>query len=125
MVRPKTEFNLPEGWQQTIIDLYSEGASDIEIKRLLHEWRGHFSTDLWNRWLEEVEEFANVIKTGRVISEGWWVKEGRTNLQNKVFNYVGWYMNMKNRFGWKDKTETELSGNSIKINVVPATKEPS
>ena len=50
-------------------------------------------------------------RKGVDFSCGWWMREGRVNLKDGKFNYTGWYMNMKNRFGWKDKTEVD---NSIK-----------
>jgi hypothetical protein len=108
--RPKEQAELWDGWYNEVLEKYTEGASDVEIKALIYFRRGSFSNDLWNRWLEEEEEFSQTIKVGKMLSEAWWSSQGRTNLKSKEFNYVGWYMNMKNRFGWKDKTETEHSG---------------
>jgi len=106
--RPKEDLSsLPNGWYNEVLKLYSEGASDVEVKALIYEWRGRFSNTLWDRWLEEEPEFSETIKIGRMLSEAWWTKNGRTNLKNKEFNYTGWYMNMKNRFGWSDKQETK------------------
>ncbi len=60
--------------------------------------------------MEDEEQFSETIKVGKILSEAWWAKMGRGNLENKDFNFVGWYMNMKNRFGWKDKQEVEQTG---------------
>lgn len=115
MARPKEELNLAEGWQYDVLELYKEGAADAEVKAFIYELRGSFSNDLWDRWLDEEEQFSETIKVGRLLSEAWWTRQGRKNLAFKDFNYTGWYMNMKNRFGWKDKQEidqkTEHSGN--------------
>jgi hypothetical protein len=108
--RPISEFDLPEGWQNTILEMYKEGASDVEVKAVIYELRGSFSNDLWERWMEEEDEFSETIKVGKMLSAAWWQKSGRTNLKSNDFNYTGWYMNMKNRFGWRDKVETEHSG---------------
>jgi len=105
MGRPKSNINLPNGWKESIIDLYKQGASDVEIKALIYDWRGSFSNDLWDRWLKEEPDFSETIKRGRLLSEAWWQKEGRTKLSDQKFSYTGWYMNMKNRFGWADKNE--------------------
>lgn len=59
------------------------------------------------RWMDEHEEFREAIKSGREFSQGWWEKQGRVALREKEFSPTLWYMNMKNRFGWKDKQETE------------------
>ena len=102
---------LPESWYNQLLELYKEGASDAEIKALIYEWRGSFSNDLWDRWIKDIPEFSETIKTGKIISEGWWHKAGRTALRDKEFSYTGWYMQMKNRFGWKDTQAVDHSGN--------------
>jgi len=119
--RPKSPLDLPEGWQQQILDLYEEGGSDVEARCLIYEMRESFSNNLWNRWLEEEEEFWVTIKKGRELSEQWWRKLGRAGAEGKVAaNATMWIFNMKNRFGWKDRIETEHTGN-VNITAVERT----
>lgn len=107
--RPLSKLDLPEGWQEEVVNLYSEGASDVEIKALICKWRGSMSNDLWERWMREEPIFSETINHGRSLSHAWWERNGRVHLQNKDFSYVGWYMNMKNRFKWADKQEIDHS----------------
>lgn len=104
------EKDFPDNWQSIITDLYSVGGSDVEVKSLICSWRGSISNDLWDRWIKEEPEFSETIKKGKLLSEAWWVKIGREKLSDNRFNYTGWYMQMKNRFGWRDRTEVEHSG---------------
>lgn len=109
--RPKRMVSsLWDGWQDDILSLYNEGASDVEIKALIWNKTGSFSNGLWDRWIEESEEFSQTIKNGKLLAQSWWANKGRTNLGNKEFSFTGWYMNMKNRYGWADKQETKHSG---------------
>ena len=115
--RPKDDLSsLPNEWYKVILSLYEDGSSDVEIKAMIYHWRGSFSNDLWERWLKEEPEFSETIKIGKILSEAWWTKTGRKNLSNKDFSYTGWYMNMKNRFGWSDKVEnkTDMKVSGIK-----------
>jgi len=110
--RPPESINgLPEGWYNDIISLYKEGASDVEVKALIFDWRGSFSNDLWDRWMKEEPQFSETIKKGKLLSEAWWHKNGRVNLKDREFNYTGWYMQMKNRFGWKDTQQLDANIN--------------
>lgn len=114
--RPKEDITtLPERWYENVLDLYKQGASDVEVKAWIYDARGTFSNDLWDRWMEEEPEFSETIKTGHLIAEAWWQRNGRINLKDRDFNYTGWYMQMKNRFGWKDKSEVE-SNTHLTIN---------
>ena len=117
--RPKEDLSsLPDNWHEEVLELYSEGAADVEIKALIYGWRNNFSNNLWDRWMEEEPEFWETIKKGRMLSESWWNKSGRKNLKEKDFSYTGWYMNMKNRFGWRDKQETTLQGGDKPIETI-------
>ena len=114
--RPKENFNPWEGWYHEILDAYSVGKSDVEIRALIinRTERKSLCHELWERWLEEEEVFSETIKMGRILSEAWWTKQGRDGLwsdgekETTKLNYVGWYMQMKNRFGWKDRQEQEV-----------------
>lgn len=112
--RPKeTLDSLPDGWYDSILKIYKVGASDVEVKALIYEWRKSFSNDLWDRWMEDEQEFSETIKVGRILSEAWWNREGRTNLSEKAFNYTGWYMQMKNRFKWRDRVDNTTNDKEV------------
>lgn len=89
---------------EEVIPLLATGASIEEIGL---ELGCGYSTV--KQWMAEKPEFADAIKRGRELSHGWWCKQGTKNLENKEFSATLWYMNMKNRFGWKDKTETDMN----------------
>jgi len=93
-----------------ILTEYSEGASDEEIKAYIWQERGSFSNDLWDRWLIDEPIFSETIKKGRELSKGWWHKQGRKNLKDSEFSPTLWYMNMKNRFGWRDNQNINHGG---------------
>lgn len=111
---------MPKGWQVHVLELYAEGASDVEVRAAIYKLRGSFSQTLWDRWMSEEEEFHEVIKKGRELAQAWWENNGRINLYNRDFNSTLWYMNMKNRYGWADsqKVDHTTAGEKISINLV-------
>ena len=97
---PITLNDLPENWERDILNLAKIGGSIVEIAVLLD-----ISRNTLTALTERDEYFLNTIKKCKRLCEAWWVEKGRTELDNKDFSYTGWYMNMKNRFGWADKVE--------------------
>ena len=111
MSRPLAKLELPDGWQQQIIDEYAQGASDVEVKCMIHGWRGSFSNDLWDRWMRDEPAFSETIKQGRMFAEQWWLKVGRAGAVGKILvNPTLWIFNMKNRFNWHDKQIVDVTG---------------
>lgn len=87
---------------ETVLGLMREGAS---IEEVCYEL-GIAKQTFYN-WLELYPELMDAKKRGLDFAQGWWMKQGRKNLENKDFSATLFYMNMKNRFGWKDKSEVD------------------
>jgi hypothetical protein len=109
--RPKKTLNdLPDNWEQEILKLKSEGGSDVECMAMLD-----ISKEVWARFLEEEPEFTETIKRGQILCETWWLNVGRTGIYHSSggkqihtnVNPAMWFINMKNRFGWRDKQDIE------------------
>lgn len=106
--RPKDEVidRLKEGWQTRFLEMAREGCSDVEI-------RAEFgiSDDLWYRWIAEDAEFSRTAKAAKALCHAKWEEMGRKMAFGQADgNPTTWIFNMKNRFSWKDKVETEHSG---------------
>lgn len=102
--------DLPKDWDKKVLDLAKEGGSIIELAVLLG-----ISRDTFYELSKRDKDFSDTIKECKSLSEAWWIRNGRTNLGNKDFSYVGWYMNMKNRFGWRDRHDVTSKDRQIPI----------
>jgi hypothetical protein len=112
-----TKFD--ESMLPKIEKLMKQGASKAEV---CLELDISYTTE--NEWCKEGgpyynKKFSESVKNGLWSSQGWWEKQGRENLKERDFNYTGWIMNMKNRFGkdWRDKHDLEVD-TSLTVNVV-------
>ncbi len=111
--RPQiTLEDLPENWDKTILKMSKDGASIVELAVTLE-----ISRDTFYALTERDQYFFDTVKKCKELCEAWWVKKGRTELDNKDFSYTGWYMNMKNRFKWSDKQEVKAEVENTNTNV--------
>lgn len=111
--------DLPENWEALIINEMRVGASLAEIYGLLD-----ISEPTFKRLCRDHPEFSRTIRRGKRLSERWWLEIGRIYLRDKDFSATLWYMNMKNRFGWRDRTDITSNSESINFtNGVPRPKE--
>lgn len=75
-------------------------------------------------WIEKYPEFAEAVANGDAASQRWWEDRGREACSNGEFNGTVWSMNMKNRFGWRDKQEISgEDGGALVVKVVKHTDE--
>lgn len=104
---------LPENWKEIVFTLSSKGASETEIRAELIKSGGINAVTIegiWRALQEREEEFLRAIKICRVLCQAWWEAHARENLEHskeRVYEAAVWFMNMKNRFGWRDKTEID------------------
>ena len=99
---------------QTAIDLMAEGASITEVAAEIGVWKSTVY-----EWIDKHQDFSDSIKKGVDPSEAWWERKGRKNLENKDFSYTGWYMNMKNRFKWSDRTQVDSTVTTLPPITIP------
>ena len=115
--RPKIATKqFPYNWVTEVLNMMGQGASQKEVQAYLD-----IATNTFMRIMRDEKVFLNTIKKGRRLSQAWWEKEGRTNLHSKDFNPTLWYMNMKNRFGWRDRND--ITSREEKIGESPFTEE--
>lgn len=90
---------------EEVIDYLGQGYSK-------EAFAGHIdvSEDTIYEWIKVHSDFSEAIKKAKAKSRIWWEDLGREMVMQGGGNAPIWIFNMKNRFGWKDKTETELVG---------------
>lgn len=98
-----TISDLPKQWKYLLVELGKRGSSINEMCLALD-----ISISTKTKLLKNSEEFELVFEKARMLSEAWWTSIGKDNLDNKRFNSGLWYMNMKNRHGWKDRADVKL-----------------
>jgi hypothetical protein len=107
--------DLPEGWHDIALELYKNGASDVEVRvALRRDGYSVMSDDLWYRFLGQEEEFSRTIKAGQAMARAWWEAKGRTELDSQTFSPTLWHMNMANRYGWHNRQDLKITGD-VKI----------
>lgn len=121
--RPKkTLKDLPKNWEELLIDLGNQGGAKIQMQVALK-----IDDDTLERLEREDKKFSVVLKEAQKASEAWWLAHGSKQLENRNFNAVLWYMNMKNRWGWKDRQDVtsgdkEIQGTSVALPVKDDSK---
>lgn len=104
--RPRTTLDdLPNDWQEIMVQCGQEGGSATEARCLLG-----IGINAWETLLEDYPEFCEAESKRKSLSEVWWERTGRGMATGAQGNAIVWIFNMKNRFGWRDKQEVEHSG---------------
>lgn len=97
---------------KALLEAYGEGASDVEIARLLNITIAKFY-----QMCEDIPAFNDFVEKGRTLSQAWWYEVGRTSLFNKDLNVALYNFNMKNRHGWADKVDTNDTTNKEPVSL--------
>ena len=95
---------------QIAYDLLSKGYSKEALA-------GHLgiSKQCLYEWVQIHIDFGDAVERGVSASQYFWEELGMRGTQGQVkgFNPTAWMFNMKNRFGWAEKTDSSVSHSPI------------
>lgn len=125
--KPKSKGGRPTKYNPDIItdipEMFRNGESIEEVCRD----KLHISKQTCYDWIKKYPEFSDAIKEGVGISEAWWHTLGRAGAAGKApINATVWIFNMKNRFGWRDQTDSNIvfaDSHGEKIDVLGMVKK--
>ncbi len=113
--RIKITKELGDDLSEKLPEMYASGESHPEVARKLG-----FGKSSFYKLVELSTKFADAKKEGEYISEAWWNELGRKGAKDGDINPPVWIFNMKNKFGWKDKTETDTTIKAeVKVDIDP------
>lgn len=95
-------------WATKIIELYTAGASDVEVAAACN-----VTIQEYYRQLGDNAAFNKLVEFGRTLSQAFWESQARKNIGNKGFNTSLWAFYMKNKYSWADKTESVNSNENL------------
>jgi hypothetical protein len=109
MGRPKInpqELNV--NWKADMLALYKEGKSDVSIR--CNCFDRVISTDIWYRWIDELDDFYETVKQGKALCQDWWenLSQEHASGKNEEANATGIIFNMSNRFRNAPRGEENL-----------------
>ena len=109
------DFDLPEDWRESIKGLYESGKTDKQVQAWIARNRKckRFNMHVWKFWLNQYQEFYEVVELGKVFKEDWWLEKGRVNIDNVKFNGGLYVKMMGNMFGWKTEFTDIKSQNAV------------
>lgn len=87
-------------WAKEMLDLYEQGASDIEVCSHLRLTEKEF-----DKRYKEDDLFQRLVQIGRLRAKAFWYSQQRHGLRDKTFNTILYIKTMQNRYGWADKSE--------------------
>ncbi len=102
--------DLPNNWQEFILN--GTGEEGWRIKETLAfiakamGTRG-FTYKVHARLCKDHEEYRDVMDEGRMLSEAWWLSQGRENLKTRDFNNTMYIFTMKSSFGYSDRPDID------------------
>lgn len=105
--RPRTTIkDLPSDWEVMMREASQDGASAVELRCILG-----IGESAWETLIEDDDDFRRTVKQCKDLCQVWWERQGRKmSCGESDGNATTWIFNMKNRFGWKDKSEVDHSG---------------
>lgn len=91
---------------ETAIDLGKTGASKVEIAVELGVTRKTL-----DNWCAQHPEFLHAITRAHELSQVWWERKGRDNLEADRFQASMWSRSMAARFpdDWREKQDVDLN----------------
>lgn len=119
--RPRTTLNdLPNDWEQRMLDVGEQGGSMLEARHALG-----IAMSAWETLLEDYEEFREAERMRNELCEIWWESAGRKLVDGRFSkgSAATWIFNMKNRFGWRDKIETDHTSSDGSMTPAPTVIE--
>lgn len=111
-----TKFGRPSKYKakycKVAYDLLSKGYSKEAVAGQIG-----ISKQCFYEWVQKHKDFGDAVQRGESASQFYWEDLGMRGTlgQIKGFNASSWMFNMKNRFGWAEKSDQNISGQPIQF----------
>lgn len=115
MANKRTMADLPKDWHDEILKIYRDGGYHWDARNWITDnSKFTFNNYYWGRFLNEYEEFREVVERGFDLSCAYWMNQAKEGVKNKSFNSAVFNTVMKNLFNFADQVTTVEVEHSVK-----------